>query len=182
MTLSPLTDLIVNGVLAVLLVVATVACVMVYRRLETIRKSQSEMAHLVSGLNNAVLDAQRSIAELKHVAAQSEAELKVSIDKARKISDELSLISEAGNNLADRIERNLTGGHLAASHAAHQAGVAAGQAAFSGQTAFSGQAGHTGLAGHTGHGAQGSAGAKPEAPTVSPEKQAAILSALKKAR
>ncbi|WCL53032.1 DUF6468 domain-containing protein [Gimibacter soli] len=103
--------LIVDGVLALLLVLAIVSCWVVYARLGTIREGQAELKALTDRLNNAVVDAQRGIANLKHSAQEMEGKLGGEVRKARALSDELKLITEAGNNLADRIERGLTGGN-----------------------------------------------------------------------
>lgn len=109
--LPEMAGLIVDGVLALLLVLAIVSCWVVYARLGTIREGQAELKMLTDRLNNAVVDAQRGIANLKHSAQEMEGKLGGEIRKARALSDELKLITEAGNNLADRIERGLTGGN-----------------------------------------------------------------------
>ncbi len=101
--------LIVDGVLAFLLLGVIIVSTIVYRRLGTIRSGQAELRELVDNLNTAVLDAQRSVSNMKHAAADVEAQLKLETQKARAIADELSLITEAGNNLATRIEKGLTG-------------------------------------------------------------------------
>lgn len=101
--------LMVDGILALLLLAAIVVCAFVYRRLGTIKEGQAELRVLVDQLNNAVVEAQRSVANLKQSAAEVEGRLQVEIRKANSLSDELGMITEAGNNLADRIERGLTG-------------------------------------------------------------------------
>ncbi|MBL4789458.1 MAG: hypothetical protein JKY60_10565 [Kordiimonadaceae bacterium] len=106
--------LIVDGVLALLLVAAIVACVVVYRRLGTIRAGQAELKTLVDDLNRAVSTAQRSVVDLKNSAGEVESRLRDASSKASAMSDELSFITESGNNLADRIERGLVGAGKAA--------------------------------------------------------------------
>lgn len=100
--------LLIDGALIILLVVAIFACFIVYRRLEAVRKGQSEMALLVEDLNRAVGDAQTGIQTLKYTATEVESGLGSSIKEARSLRDELSIISEAANNLADRIERGVS--------------------------------------------------------------------------
>lgn len=102
--------LLIDGVLACLLLAVIGACFIVYRRLGTIKEGQAELRVLVGQLNTAVVEAQRGVANLKQSAAEVEERLQVETRKASSLADELGLITEAGNNLADRIERGLTGG------------------------------------------------------------------------
>ncbi len=99
----------IDGVLAFLLIAVIVVCSFVYRRLGTIKEGQAELRLLVDQLNNAVVEAQRGVANLKQSAVEVEGRLQVETRKASALADELGLITEAGNNLADRIERGLTG-------------------------------------------------------------------------
>lgn len=101
-------SLLVDGALALLLITVIVVCSFVYRRLGTIKEGQAELRRLVDQLNHAVVEAQRSVANLKQSASEVEGRLQVETRKASVLADELGLITEAGNNLADRIERGLT--------------------------------------------------------------------------
>lgn len=107
--MDAISALLVDGLLAVLLVAVIVVCFFVYRRLGTIKEGQAELRLLVDQLNNAVVEAQRSVANLKQSAAEVEGRLQIQTTKASALADELGLITEAGNNLADRIEQGLTG-------------------------------------------------------------------------
>ncbi|NVJ97548.1 MAG: hypothetical protein HWE25_05310 [Alphaproteobacteria bacterium] len=102
-------SMIVDAVLAALLIAAIVVSLIVYRRLATIREGQEELRQLVDSLNVAVVDAQRSVGNIRQAALDAEEKLDSRIKKANSIADELGMITEAGNNLADRIERGLTG-------------------------------------------------------------------------
>lgn len=102
--------LIVDIILALLLAGAIVACFVVYRRLNTIRQGQDELKLLVDQLNKAAVEAQRSVAGLKASADEVEQRLSAERQKAGILADELAMITEAGNNLADRIEKGLTSG------------------------------------------------------------------------
>ncbi len=104
-----MSTLMVDGILALLLLAVIIVCAFVYRRLGTIKEGQAELRVLVDQLNGAVVEAQRSVANLKQSAAEVEGRLQAEIRKANSLSDELGMITEAGNNLADRIERGLTG-------------------------------------------------------------------------
>jgi len=100
--------LIVDSILAVLLVGAIIACFIVYRRLSTIREGQDELRQLVEQLNHAAVEAQRSVAGLRSSADEIEQRLSSERQRASVLADELAMITEAGNNLADRIEKGLT--------------------------------------------------------------------------
>lgn len=113
--MDAMSSLMVDGVLAVLLVTVIIACAFVYRRLGTIKEGQAELRLLVDQLNTAVVEAQRSVSNLKQSASEIEGRLQVETRKASALADELGLITEAGNNLADRIERGLTGAGAAPS-------------------------------------------------------------------
>ena len=107
--MTQFSELLVDGLLAFLLVGAIIVFGLVYRRLGTIREGQSELKALVDQLSGAASDAQRGVEVLKSAADEIEARLRLESQKATVIADELSLMSEAGNNLADRIEKGLTG-------------------------------------------------------------------------
>lgn len=106
--MDPILTLIVDATLATLMVVVIAVCYVVYRRLGTIKEGQAELKGLVDNLNTAVVEAQRSVANLKAAAGEVEAKLQVETRRASTMADELSMITEAGNNLADRIEQGLT--------------------------------------------------------------------------
>ncbi len=100
-------ELISNGVVAVLLIVMIGYCIMLNKRLDGLRKSHLELSKLVATLNQASERAQSSVQQLKTMGQEAEHALKMEVAKARSLADELSLITEAGNNLADRIERGV---------------------------------------------------------------------------
>lgn len=106
--MDTMSSLVIDGVLALLLLAVIGVCLIVYKRLGTIKSGQAELRLLVDQLNSAVVDAQRSVASLKHSAAEVEIKLQDQTRKASALADELGLITEAGNNLADRIESGLT--------------------------------------------------------------------------
>ena len=106
---------IVDAVLALLLVIAIFACVMVYRRLSVMREGQAEMLGVVEQLNRAVSDAQHGIQVMKQTALEVDEKLGTKVKTARALADELSIITETGNNLADRIERGVSANREAAS-------------------------------------------------------------------
>lgn len=108
--MDPYIGIIVDGALGLLLVAVIVTCLIVYRRLKALQNGQDEMKKVVSDLNMAVNQAQKSVLGMKQTAVEVEAQLQTQIKKAKLLSDELIVITEAGNNLADRIEKKLTQG------------------------------------------------------------------------
>ncbi|MDA5193221.1 DUF6468 domain-containing protein [Govanella unica] len=101
-------DLIANIVVALLLVATIGFAIVLNRRLQSMKDEQEVMARLISGLNLATAKAQESIYELRAVAQSTEDTLKHNISDARALADELQMITQAGSNLAAKIEAGLT--------------------------------------------------------------------------
>lgn len=108
-------ETIIDLVLAILLLAAIGSSFLLHRRIAVFRKGQEELGALVEKLNEATNQAQASVAEMKSSGTVVEEHLKNEISRARAMADELSLITEAGDSLADRLERRLTGSSSAAS-------------------------------------------------------------------
>lgn len=104
----PSLELIIDIVLALLLGGAIISAWILNKRLDIVRKGQTEMAALVQQLNIATTNAQTSVSSLKNAGIDAQDNLTNEIKKARALADELTLITEAGDSLANRIEQNLT--------------------------------------------------------------------------
>ena len=102
-------ELIFDIVLAGLLLAVLVGGFLVNRRLAALRAGQAELAALIDRLNGATDHAHEAIADLKIQASEREDDLRKQMAKARALADELTLITEAGDNLANRLEQRLTG-------------------------------------------------------------------------
>lgn len=102
-------ETIIDLVLAILLLAAIGSSFLLHRRLDVFRKGHAELASLVEQLNQATNQAQVSVAEMKSNGTVAEENLKSEITRARALADELSLITEAGDSLATRLEHRLTG-------------------------------------------------------------------------
>lgn len=74
-------------------------------RLKTFRDSREELANLLEDLSNNITQAEQAILGMKETARSAGGDLQDRIGKARTLCDELQFISEAGNNLASRLER-----------------------------------------------------------------------------
>lgn len=97
----------IDGVLALLLIGAIVACWVVSKRLSTIREGQDELRKLVDDLNLAMTKAQKSAETIKKASSQASAQIDEEMTRARSMVDELSLMTASANNLADRLERGV---------------------------------------------------------------------------
>jgi hypothetical protein len=110
----PSIELIIDIVLVMLLGGVIISAWILNNRLDIVRQGQTEMADLVQQLNIATSNAQSSVATLKGVGVEAQDVLTLEIKKARALADELTLITEAGDSLANRIEKNLTSSAKAA--------------------------------------------------------------------
>lgn len=97
-------SLIFDGVIAVLLGVTIFYCTLLNRRLGDLRSSKDELKQVIEDLTVATTNAQMSIAHLKEAGREVVGTLEDDVRKGRALSDELSLMVEAGNNLANRLE------------------------------------------------------------------------------
>ena len=97
-----------DSILALFLLGVMVLCVIVYRKLSIIKNGQAELAELVERLNAAVSTAQQSVAGIKVAAVEAEGDLGATIKKARAMVQELALMTEVGDNLANRLEASST--------------------------------------------------------------------------
>ncbi len=95
--------------LAVLLLVTIGYCAALERRLRNIRSAQEELGGLIAAFGQATLQAERGIDRLRETATEISGSLQGDINKAASLRDELRLITQTGNTLADKIERGLVG-------------------------------------------------------------------------
>lgn len=100
-----LTGLVVDGALIVMLAAVLVTAWRLSRRVGEMRQGQSELADLVNRLERATVQAQDAIGQLRSESESVSEALQSETKKARGLVDELTLITEAGDNLATRLER-----------------------------------------------------------------------------
>ena len=103
-------EFILDGIVTIFMAVLIVYCVVLNNRLKKFRNAQSEMYEIVAQLNEATAHAQQSITTLKQSVGDEETRLTELLEKSRKMADELSVITDVGANLADRIEKGLLPG------------------------------------------------------------------------
>lgn len=94
-----LVELVVGGLL-----VATIAyCFILDRRLRSLRDGESDLKAIVVSLEIATSRAQNAISDLRANAEGTTRDLERDIKKARALGDELALMVEAGDHIADRL-------------------------------------------------------------------------------
>ena len=101
--------MILEALVAVLLVVTVVYCAVLDRRLRALRSGQDGLKSIIEGLDGATRRAQTSIGELRAAAEATGMNLSGHVAKARALADELQIMIEAGNVLADRLEGSRPG-------------------------------------------------------------------------
>lgn len=87
-----------------------------HQRLEILRSGQAEMAQMIAQLQDVTAGAQKGISDLRQAAEDADDLLRSRVSKARALADELALITEAGDNLADRLDRRLSRYQAVAKH------------------------------------------------------------------
>lgn len=100
----------INILLAVLLAATIFYCVLLNRRLTAMRDAQKEFESLMLEFGLATRQAEASLANLRQAGNEVGANLESMIGSGRDLYDELKIITESGNVLADRIEYGLVGG------------------------------------------------------------------------
>ncbi|MGF1455561.1 MAG: DUF6468 domain-containing protein [Alphaproteobacteria bacterium] len=102
-------DLILEAMLAALLVITAAYCVILDRKLRQLRSGQDGLRDIIKGLNGATERAQSAISQLKVAGEAHARDLKTQIAHAKALTDELGLMIESGNSLADRLEGGRNG-------------------------------------------------------------------------
>ena len=90
--------------LDLLLVFTLVYCIVLERRLATVRKGQEGLARTIGELNMAIAGAGASLRALKAAAGESAATLDDRLKRARLHIDELSVLTTSGERIAQRME------------------------------------------------------------------------------
>ncbi len=93
-----------DGLIVVLLAATIGFCIVLNRRLVTLRKAQAELAGFAQTLNEATRHAQQGIEGLKHALVELSRELDAKINKAESLNSDLAFMTEHGTDLAVRLE------------------------------------------------------------------------------
>lgn len=95
--------MILESVVAILLLVTVGYCYVLDRRLQALRSGREELLGVVQNLDAAIGRAQTTILDLKANAGDTARVLEGRIDKAQGLADELSLMVQSGNSIAERL-------------------------------------------------------------------------------
>lgn len=102
-------ELYADTILVILLFATISYCYLLNRKLTTLRTSQKEFETLLREFGQATQQAEVSLSNLRRAGDEVGANLEGMIGVGRDLHDELKIITETGNELADRIERGLVG-------------------------------------------------------------------------
>lgn len=97
-------SLIMDIVVMALLAVTVFYAMRLSRQLNIMREGQGDLEQLVAELSSAVERADNAIRNMKQTASDSGDKLQKQINQARELFDELELITEVGNSLAERLQ------------------------------------------------------------------------------
>ncbi|WP_331592975.1 DUF6468 domain-containing protein [Pedomonas sp.] len=100
---------IMDIVLCLMLLAALTGGFILNRRLVALRNERTHMEAMIRTLTNTVTQAEGSVRALKAAAEEVEASLRERVTKGRALSDELVIITQAGEDLAKRLEGSLSG-------------------------------------------------------------------------
>jgi phage shock protein A len=98
-------SLIIEIALTALLAATLVYCAILERRLSALRKNQDGFKETIGELNQAIAAAGASMRMLKAAATGAGEALDDRLTRARNLSDELALLTNSGERIAQRIER-----------------------------------------------------------------------------
>lgn len=96
--------LLLEGMVTLLLVATIVFCWRLNARLGELRDARAEMGKLIGELDRATSRAAAAIADLKTASEGIGAALDDKMGGARVLADDLQLMLESGNRLADKLE------------------------------------------------------------------------------
>ncbi len=102
---SDLVALFLNSVIAILLVATILYVYRLTKSLDEFKKHRRELDSVIANLLSSIDKADSSVQNLKHTTAQESSELERLIGQAKALSDELTIINEASENIAKRLEK-----------------------------------------------------------------------------
>lgn len=100
---------IMDVVLCLLLLTALAGGYVLNRRLLAIRQERGQMEAMIRSLTATVDQAEKSIHALRVAAQEAESSLNEKVRQGRALADELVIITQAGEDLANRLEAGLSG-------------------------------------------------------------------------
>lgn len=98
-------SLVLDGVIILLLAGTIFYCVRLSGYLKAFRNSRKDLEKLIGDLSGQILKADGAIEGLRRGARDAGRDLEAQISEAKALSAELQIMSESGNNLANRLEK-----------------------------------------------------------------------------
>jgi chromosome segregation ATPase len=95
--------LLVDAVVIVLLIATMTYCTRLEKRLKALRSGQDGLRDVIAGLDRATDRAQESLAQLKSLGGTTAEDLKAERERAESLLDELKLMTQSANSVADRL-------------------------------------------------------------------------------
>lgn len=97
----------IDGAVAVLLLITIGYCVVLYARLNEVRRSNATMKKLMSEFTSATERAQAGLLSIKSTGSELSRALSERIDEARALKGDLLYVTQAAQALADRLDGDL---------------------------------------------------------------------------
>jgi len=100
---------ILDGVITFLLVATIIYCWKLSRKISTLHEGRHELNHFIADFNTAITRAETNINHLKDLSGEAEEKLGERIEKARHLANDLSFLTDRGENVADSLESFISG-------------------------------------------------------------------------
>ncbi|CAO3382378.1 DUF6468 domain-containing protein [Azospirillum argentinense] len=97
----------IDAVLAVMLVTATVFLVIVNKRLKVMRSSQAEIGALIGTFSKTIDETEASVQRLVAAATEASAKLSDGLDRAKSVTEEAALVLGSCERASKRIEASV---------------------------------------------------------------------------
>lgn len=108
-------EMIFDAAVAVLLLVTIGYCVVLSRKMSAIRQSREELQSFLTDFTRAISRAELSVEQLKALQGDADATLNAHIEQAQYIANDLSYLSDKGENVARALD-----GYISRSRAVKQ--------------------------------------------------------------
>jgi gas vesicle protein len=100
--------LILDYLLLAMIAVCIVYCWTLNKRIQDLQNSRIEFARMIKELNVSIVKAETSVEELNTLSKVTTTELKNSIEEARNTTNELQMVNDISNNLADQLTQQVS--------------------------------------------------------------------------
>lgn len=96
-----------NITVAVLLILCILFCLRLISKISSFNTTKVELADFLAKFNQSIEKAEKSIEEIKSLSSVVDEALKSEIKKARFLANDLSYLSEKGDNIASKLENKI---------------------------------------------------------------------------